>query len=93
MKLYTFSVMDLKAETFMPPFFMHNEKLAERAFGDAANEGEHMFSKHPEDYALYCIGTWDDDTGQFENYQTPKSLGIAAQYINKPKQEVNDVKN
>lgn len=83
MKMKIFTVIDLKAGTYMPPFFMHNEKLAERAFGDAANNGEHMFCAHPEDYALYCVGEWDDETSKFENYDTPQSLGIASQYINK----------
>lgn len=81
MKLQVFTVMDLKAETFMPPFFMNNTKLAERVFGDAVNDGEHMFNKHPEDYALYHVGEWEDEEGKFTNFDTPKSLGIAAQYV------------
>jgi hypothetical protein len=86
MKMKVFSVIDLKAQTYMPPFFMHNEKLAERAFGDAANNGEHMFCAHPEDYALYCLGEWDDETGKMENYDTPESLGLAIQYIQQKKE-------
>jgi hypothetical protein len=52
-----------------------------RHFGDAVNDQSTMFNKHPEDYALYELGEYDDDTGQFKNYDKHKSLGLAAEYI------------
>jgi hypothetical protein len=81
MKLIAFSVFDLKAETYFPPFYMNNNKTAERVFGDSANNNEHMFNKHPSDYALYALGTFDDEKGVFVNYDKHEHLGLAAEYI------------
>ena len=61
-KLYT--VLDAKAEAYLDPFFARTHGEAMRMFSDAANgAGEHPFSKHPEDFTLFYIGTFNVDTG------------------------------
>lgn len=61
-----YSVYDSAANAYLPPFFIHSEKMAMRSFQDAVNDQSHQFNKHPEDYILHRIGTFDDVTGQLD---------------------------
>lgn len=63
MKIRVFSVFDTKAKAFLPPFFMPEQGQALRIFTDAVNKPDHQFHAHPEDYALYDIGDFDDSKG------------------------------
>lgn len=59
------SVKDLAAQAFMQPTFVHHEGLAVREFTDCINKSDHHFSRHPDDYELYLLGTFDDSDGVF----------------------------
>lgn len=80
MILDIFSVYDSKAKAFLPPFFMVNSMVARRSFGEAANDANHQFCKHPEDYTLFKIGTWDDSTCAMELHKVHTDFGLAANY-------------
>lgn len=73
MKHKIFSIYDSKAEAYLPPFFMHHEALAVRAFQDAVNQIGHSFNLHPADYTLFNIGAWDDSDCKIVS-QSPISL-------------------
>ncbi len=79
MILKIFSVFDSKAEAFLPPFFMHNTGMAVRTFGDTVNMP---------DYTLFEMGAFSDDSGSFEIYKTPKSLGLGVEFVVRDDQEV-----
>jgi len=55
-----YSVYDKKAKIFNTPVFLHNNAVACRAFGELANNPDHPYGKHPGDYELWLIGTYDD---------------------------------
>ena len=76
-----FSVYDSAAEAYLPPFILPNVQMAQRIFGDCINSPEHQFSKHPEDYTLFELGIFDDETGKHELQRTPKSLGLGLEYV------------
>ena len=61
--LRVFSIRDVKAGIYNPPFFQNNNALASRAFGDLATDPQAMISKHPEDYQLFFIGEFFPDSG------------------------------
>jgi hypothetical protein len=63
MKQQIYSIHDSKAEAFLPPFFLNNKHLAIRAFTDGINDPNTSLYKHPEDYSLFHLGEFDDDTG------------------------------
>nr|UXQ88041.1 MAG: nonstructural protein [Microvirus sp.] len=86
-----YSVHDVKAETYMPPFFVPSKGLAIRAFEDCVNSDTHHFGQHPSDYTLFEIGAFDTDTGEF--IQAEKiSVGNGVDFVNPLKsQGVNDV--
>lgn len=58
-----FCVYDDKAKAYLPPFFLPEVSQAIRAFGDAAQDSTHDFCKHPEDYTLFQLGTFNSSSG------------------------------
>lgn len=59
------SIFDNKALAFLKPVFVQSTGAAVRSFADAVNDNETDFAKHPADYAMWHIGSYDDSTAQF----------------------------
>lgn len=57
-----YSVYDSKAEAYSLPFYMQHEAQAIRTFHDWANNPETPYYKHPEDFTLFHLGTYDEIT-------------------------------
>jgi hypothetical protein len=74
MLLHVFTVRDSKAEAYLQPFYVPNESVARRAMTDCIEDDNHAFGKHPEDYALYALGVYDDSNGKFELLDAPQHL-------------------
>ncbi len=62
MKQKIFTVLDSKAMAYLPPFFLPNEAVAKRIFGDMVTDITHQFGKHPEDFSMYYLGEFDDQS-------------------------------
>ena len=62
-----YSIYDHKAKMYMRPFFVPNREVALRVVTDLVNDSEHEIGKHPEDYALFYLGEWDDNSAEFDN--------------------------
>lgn len=78
MRLMVYSIRDAKAEAFMRPFFAPTNGMAMRSFRDAVNAGgEEPVAKHPEDYALYHIGYFDELVGELTRMDQPVMLALA----------------
>ncbi len=60
MKHKIFSIFDSKAGAYLPPFCLGQTAMALRVFSDCVNSGDHQFGKHPGDYTLFELGTFDD---------------------------------
>lgn len=60
------SVRDRAANTFARPFCVPSLGVAIRSFTDEINRasGENPLYMHPEDYDLYQVGDFDEDTGE-----------------------------
>ena len=71
---YVFTVRDEKAEAFLTPFYLPTEALAKRAMVDCVNDSNHGFNKHPEDYSLWALGSFDDMSGKHEILDNPKHV-------------------
>lgn len=76
-----FGVYDLKACAYLQPFFSGNSGSAMRAFSDAVNDGTSPIAKHPADYQLFELGTFDDSTGSIEALLPIKVLGLASDFL------------
>lgn len=62
-KIQIFAVFDKKAVVYMSPFYFLQKGQAIRAFEDSVNDPQSAFYKHPEDYSLFELGTFDDTSG------------------------------
>lgn len=69
-----FSVRDSKAECFHQPFFQSTHGEAERMFRTAVNDSKTQFFQYPEDFDLYFMGEYDDNTGKFVTLDTPQHV-------------------
>lgn len=63
MRLNVYTIFDSASQAYMRPFFMQSDGQALRSFTDIAQDADHEIGKHPEDYSLYRIGTYDDQKG------------------------------
>lgn len=75
MKFKIFAIFDNKAKCYSTPFFLSEEGQAVRHFTDMANDPDHSIGKHPEDYTLFRIGAYADNTAAIEPSEIPFSLG------------------
>lgn len=79
MKLAVCTIFDQKSGLFNQPFFTANVATAERAIENCIMDKEHPFSKHPEDYVLFDLGHYDDQTGMFVQHSAPVSITTLSQ--------------
>lgn len=75
--LRVFSVYDAKVEAYCQPFFMGSKGQAHRSWVDVVNDPTTQFHKHPEDFTLFEIGEWDEDTADFKNHEANIPIGTA----------------
>lgn len=80
MKLFVFSILDTKTGIFNTPFFMAHPGQAVRAVTDLAQDQSTTIGRHPSDYALVQVGSWDDNSGAFENHP-PVNLGQISGFL------------
>lgn len=73
MKSFLFSVHDRASGVYDRPFDARSYAEATRFFSDLAVNPDHPIGKHPDDFTLFCVGTWDDNTGAVDP-QVPEKL-------------------
>lgn len=72
---FVFSVFDVKAGAFLNPFIMPNLATAIRALTDCVTDDNHNFGKHPSDYTLFQLGTFNRETGSI-NYNKESVISL-----------------
>lgn len=91
MKMQILAVRDIKADVYGVPMFVPNIAAALRNFADQVNDPESgMLNKHPEDFELYHLGSYDDtnavfvtDDLHYENGEQPferRRLALASDF-------------
>lgn len=83
-----FSVLDSKANNYLPPFASLNEATASRQFSSAVQQEGHEFNQHAEDFTLWLLGEFDTESASLRS-QTPKLIASASELI----QHLNLVSN
>ncbi len=66
MKTNAYAIYDTAVAAYKPPFFLHSDTQAIREFGDIF-DGDNPISKHPEDYTLCRIGSYNDQNAMLQN--------------------------
>lgn len=57
------AIRDSAAKAFLRPFCVNAVGMAIRDFSDAVNDEKSGFHRHPEDYELFEIGSYDEESG------------------------------
>ena len=70
------SVKDRAADVFNRPFFVPHRNVAIRDFTDEVNRSaaDNQLNKHPDDFDLYFLGQFDDNSGTFTMEESPLVL-------------------
>lgn len=83
MILKVFSIIDIKADAYGTPWFAPTVGMAVRNFSDAINDARTGFSRHPSDYKLVCLGSFDDNSGRFFD-DGAQSIGFGSDFVTRP---------
>lgn len=77
------AVRDKKTDSFSRPFFAQTPASAIRSFSDEVNRQaqDNPYYQHPEDYALYELGQYNDSDGSINTHPLPKLLIQADQTV------------
>lgn len=70
MKFNVYSVRDIRTG-FMAPTMEINNLVAERNFSHAVQQSDSILFTHASDFQLFCIGTFDSDSGRIDPYDLP----------------------
>jgi len=78
MKQVVVSVRDRAADTFGRPFFVVAVAQAIRSFSDEVNRADkdNPLFNHPEDFDLYELASFDDDSGLFVALSQPRMVAV-----------------
>lgn len=71
MDIFVYAVFDSKAEAFGTPMFLLTKGMALRGFSDACADPASPMAKHPEDYVLHQIGTYEQNSGKLSPLPQP----------------------
>lgn len=66
MTMFAYSIFDYKSLVYNSPWFQPADGAATRILSDLANDPSTNIGRHPGDYVLYKIGSYDDATGRLE---------------------------
>lgn len=72
--MIAYSVYDEKAEFFTVPFFASNTHVAVRSLDRLVNDDSTTVHQFPDDFTLYEIGKFDQDTGLITPLDKPKFI-------------------
>lgn len=91
--LKVFGIRNAKADCFENrPFFARSHGEAERVFQNEVTRQspDNFVWKYPEDYDLYFLGEYDEQTGVIRGLDTPQHLAKAISY-NTPEKSIHAV--
>lgn len=82
--LRIYSIRDSKAGVFNQPWFAKTHGEAERNFIQLSRDEKSMVSQFPEDYDLYFLGSYDDQSGKIEPLSAPEHVAKAVSVKERP---------
>ena len=71
MLLRVVAIRDAKTEVYSHPLFFVTKGVAIRSFSDETERTGSEISKHPEDFALFDLGVYDDNLGAIVTGKPP----------------------
>ena len=66
MKKQIYAIYDTAASIYTPTF-AEADGIVTREFSDLCNNPESPYGQHPEDYSIFRLGLFDDQTGKLDD--------------------------
>lgn len=80
-----FSVYDQKAEKYGPLQLVDSPAVFTRDFHDyIRREPTSVVAEHPEDFTVYCLGSFDDQSGVITSFVLPEKMFDVSVLVSKP---------
>lgn len=64
-----YAIKDTKADFYHHPNLLRNKGEVMRAVGNAINSDKGELAANPEDYSLFEVGEFDEQTGMIKGYE------------------------
>jgi hypothetical protein len=83
MKMVVMSVFDVASGVFARPIFVASVGSGVRMFSDEANRKaeDNVMFRHPTDFQLFELGSFDDNAGTFELLDRPMRRAVASDLV------------
>ncbi len=84
MLTHVYSIFDTASGAYLRPFTAQADGEATRLFSDLVADPEHAVGRHPEDYSIFRLGSFNDQNGAL-TVEAPECLstGMAMVAFNK----------
>lgn len=84
MKLRIFAIRDAKVDAYLQPFYAQTTAAGLRIWKDAVTSEGSGFARNPEDYMLFELGEFDQQSGKLTSLLQPHPLTTAMEELPKP---------
>lgn len=74
MLINAYVIFDKKAAVYNKPFYLLNDEIALRSASDLLQDNNTDIARHPEDFILFKIGTYDDTTAILKQTSSPETI-------------------
>lgn len=88
MILEIYAIHDRVGAFFSAPFFLQNVGLARRTLADIVTDMNTQIARHPHDYSLYHLGSFENESGIFAPLSPPVFICTAASLLPPPMTEL-----
>lgn len=85
-----FAIRDKKANVFLPPMFSDNINTVKRSMILPANSEDSFIGLYPDDYDVYRLGHFDDQTGKLTQCETNEFCFHVSELVKKIEVTKND---
>lgn len=96
MELNMYAVYDEKAQAFRSMHFVQSDGVATRNFGDAVcseNPNTAYLRQHPSDFSLYCVGSFDDESGLVQAVVPARLIVRASDFLDNTRASLGGVEH
>lgn len=81
MEVKIYAIYDTKAKAYLQPWFAANNAVAFRNCQRACANAQSPFAEFPVDFTLFCVGLFDDDSGEISALKHHENLGNFTQFL------------
>ena len=85
-----YTVRDVVADVFLPPFTFRSDAEAKRAFEGSIMNTHTPMGQHPKDFALFAVGIWDDQKGEVTPLSEKKLIDNGEMVLNRNHRRVDN---